>query len=237
MSLHKIAGVYVDLSYKGATLKHQAPAYETNDDVQPDFTIALPDGYIYQKKCENPHLSMNECEYIWTGSEFYNQILNYDGFLLHSSAVVYKNEAYLFSAPSGTGKSTHTGLWLEVFGDEAKILNDDKPAIRIEDGKVYAYGTPWSGKTDMNINMRVPLKAICFIERSPENHIGRVTTAEAIGLIMNQTIRPGAIERMDKLLVCLDKILPLVPVYKMGCNISHEAALMAYNAMSGDNSE
>ena len=74
--------------------------------------------------------------------------------LLHSSAVVVDGYAYLFSADSGTGKSTHTGLWKQHFGDRAYIINDDKPAIRKVDGEWYVFGTPWSGKTDTSVNPR-----------------------------------------------------------------------------------
>ena len=152
--------------------------------------------------------------------------------MLHSSAVIMDGRAYLFSAPSGTGKSTHTGLWQEVFGEKAQILNDDKPAIRaLEDG-VFAYGTPWSGKTDMNINVKAPIAGICFLERSENNWIERVDSNTALAGILNQTIRPFEMKGMDLLLSHIEKVITNVPVFKMGCNISHEAAIMAHREMS-----
>ncbi len=108
---------------------------------------------------------------------------------LHSSAVVVDGYAYLFSADSGTGKSTHTGLWLEHFKEKAFIINDDKPVLRLENGQWFVYGTPWSGKTDLNINVKAKLGAIVFLERAKENHITPIEVKEAIPLFFNQTVR------------------------------------------------
>ncbi|MBE7016074.1 MAG: hypothetical protein E7417_04545 [Ruminococcaceae bacterium] len=232
MNLHKIADITVDLGYKYNRLKKQAEAYKINEDSKPDMTIYLSDAFLEQKHKENPHLSVEDCEYIFTSSVFYTGMLQYGGFMLHSSAVIMDGRAYLFSAPSGTGKSTHTGLWQKAFGEKVQILNDDKPAIRaIEDG-VFAYGTPWSGKTDLNINVKAPIAGICFLERSETNWIEKMDIGSAISALLNQTIRPFEMHDMDLLLGHIEKVLTSVPVYKMGCNISEEAAIMAYNEMS-----
>lgn len=179
-----------------------------------------------------PHLTEAERELMVTGRDFYTNLLSFGGFMLHSSAVAVDNRAYLFSAPSGTGKSTHTGLWLKYFGDRAVIINDDKPAIRRVGGEALAYGTPWSGKSDLNVNVGVPIGGICVLSRSETNHIQPMDEGEAIFSILNQTIRPENEEQMDILLSLLDDVLKDVPVYKMGCNISIDAAKMAYEAMA-----
>ncbi len=103
-------------------------------------------------KAKHPDVSDDVGEHMSTANSFYTKLLDFDGIRLHSSAVVVDGRAYLFSATSGTGKSTHTGLWLELFGDKAYIINDDKPAVRLRDGVWYAYGTPWSGKHDNSVN-------------------------------------------------------------------------------------
>lgn len=118
------------------------------DEQKSDIQLSINEAFCRVKQQENPHLTLEQCEYIFAGSEFYRKLINLGGFMLHASAIVVDNKAYLFSAPSGTGKSTHTKLWQECFGDKAIIINDDKPAIRIEEGKCFAYGTPFSGKTD-----------------------------------------------------------------------------------------
>ncbi len=235
MKLHKIAGITVDLGYKYDKMKKQAAAYRIDEDVAPDMTIYLSDSFLEEKRQENPHLSLEECEYIFTSSVYYSGLLHFGGFMLHSSAVLMDGRAYLFSAASGTGKSTHTGLWQEVFGkDRAVILNDDKPAIRITKEGIYACGTPWSGKTDLNTNAVAPLAGICFLERSPENWIKRVEGGSAIMKLLNQTIRPIDENDMGALLSHIDMVLSNVPIYFMGCNISEEAAIMAHKAMSGE---
>ncbi|OPZ86250.1 MAG: hypothetical protein BWY74_03696 [Firmicutes bacterium ADurb.Bin419] len=152
--------------------------------------------------------------------------------MLHASAVAYENKAYLFSARSGTGKSTHAELWIKHFGaDKAAIINDDKPAIRLLDNSFFVYGTPWSGKSDKNLNIKVPLRSIVFIERSETNRIDRIDSKQAIALIINQTLRPKQLEKMDKLLDLLEKILVTVPIYKLCCNISEDAVELAYKVI------
>lgn len=238
MKYYNIAGLNVKMHFGGETLKKQAKPYElSNEPEKIDIEINPTVEIMLNLHNEYPYASMNTCEYMWTGKEFYEKLLDFDGFMLHSSAVVLDGRAYLFSAESGTGKSTHTGLWLKKFGDRARILNDDKPAIRLFDGKVYACGTPWSGKTDLNINECVPLGGICFLERSKENHISKISAKEAISLMLEQTIKLNDVRLLDKLLACMERVLGNVNIYKMGCNISEEAVETSYNAMRGENYE
>ena len=233
MNLHKIAGITVDMGYKYDRMKNQIGAYRISGGEKPDMTIYLSDEFLERKHEEHSHLTLGDLEYMYTGSVFYSVLINFGGFMLHSSSVLMDGKAYLFSAASGTGKSTHTALWQKVFGsDRAKILNDDKPAVRIGEDGIYACGTPWSGKTDLNINVMAPIGGICFLERSEKNWIKRVPGALAIAKLLNQTIRPNDEKDMDLLLKHVDTVLSKVPVYFMGCNMEDEAALMAYQALS-----
>lgn len=147
---YNIAGIIVEMNIRYPRLKRQAEAYIYTGERPADVKIDLSNSFYDQKLLENPHLDYEMIEYIWMGSEFYNALINFNGMLLHSSCVVYENKAYLFSAPCGTGKSTHTSIWLKRFPD-SYILNDDKPALRITENGVYAYGTPFSGKTDLSL--------------------------------------------------------------------------------------
>ncbi|MGE5398034.1 MAG: hypothetical protein ACM3PP_02270 [Candidatus Saccharibacteria bacterium] len=232
MPTYKIADLIVDLQASGKTLARQSPQYLDESSHLVNFTIALSEGFLRQKQYENPHLSLDECEYIWTGADFYRRLLDYNGFMLHASALAYEGRSYLFSAPCGTGKSTHARQWQEHFGnDKVQIVNDDKPAIRLIDDCFYVFGTPWSGKSEFNVNVQVPLQAICFLEQSPFNWIEKLQPKAALKLLFNQTLRPGEALLMDNLLTLLDKLIRQIPIYKMGCNISKEAAVMAYRAM------
>ncbi len=234
MNMHKIVGLAVDMGYRYERMKQQAAAYRTDEVLKPNITIYLSDAYLAGRQKENPQLTLEQCEYIWTGTIFYDALVNFDGFVLHASAVMVDGKAYLFSAPSGTGKSTHTSLWLKHFGDRARILNDDKPAIRVTESGIRVYGTPWSGKTDLNINAEAKLGGICFLERAQKNHIEEISKGEAIVRIMNQTLRPSEEKEMSQLLDTLDKVIRGTHIYKMGCTISEEAAEMAYEKMNRD---
>ncbi len=233
MQTYKIADLTVTLQANGKILAKQSPPYLSDSTRPVDFTIALSEDFLRQKQQENPHLSLDECEYIWTGADFYRQLLDFDGLMLHASALAYKGRAYLFAAPCGTGKSTHARLWQQRFGtDKVRIINDDKPALRCIDNSFYVYGTPWSGKSEYNLNIKVPLQAICFLEQSAYSWIEKLETQAVLKLILNQTLRPYEIQPMDNLLIILDKLIRQIPVYKMGCTISFEAVEMACRAMS-----
>ena len=232
MVKYKIAGLNVFLKSSGKTLQKQTIPYHTKGDSPADITIDLLDSYIIQKQKENPHLTLNDCEYIWTGLDFYRKLIDFDGFILHASAVALEGKAYLFSAPCGTGKSTHAAMWQQYFGaDRAAIINDDKPAIRLIDGNFNVFGTPWSGKTDLNQNIKVPLQGVCFLGQAAGNSIQKIDNKEAIKLLLNQTLRPRDRERMTGLLDLLDRLLQQIPVYKMQCNISREAVELSYHTM------
>ena len=229
MLTHSIAGLKVGMDYHHPKMINQSAAYVIEPG-QTDFEIAFSYEALKAFQEQNPHLSLNECEYIQSSLIFYRKLVDYNGMMLHSSAVINDGYAYLFSAPSGTGKSTHTGLWLKNF-PSARILNDDKPAIRAEEDGIFVYGTPWSGKTDLNLNLRVPLGGICFLERSADNFIEKMPSDKAIACMLDQTVRPRMLKNIDKLLNVLDSVISKTTIYRMGCNISDEAAVMAYNAM------
>ena len=229
MKTYQIAGLTVHMDSFGRTVT-QAEPYLAADCGEADITIR---SNWENLKANQPHLSDEDCEYLSTGSSFYTQLLKFDGMMVHASAVVVDGRAYLFSGPCGTGKSTHTKIWRKLFGDErAKILNDDKPALRLEDGQWFAYGTPWSGKTDQNLNIRVPLAGICFLKQGPENRIEPFGGSKAIFALLEQTARPRAMEFRSQLLMLLDQLFTKVPVWHMTCNMELEAAKVSYEAMS-----
>ena len=112
----------------------------------------------------------------------------------------------------------------------ARIINDDKPAIRYYNGQFYAFGTPWSGKTDESLNTGAPIGGICFLERG-ENKIKRIPGAAAIGLFMEQTARTREKEVMSRVMDMISRVLSEVPVYKLSCDMSEEAVMTSYNGM------
>lgn len=225
---YMICGLKVECDFRHPTMTARAEKYCGEFTGEPDITVPYCPN-IAPLQANNPALTEDDCEIITTAESFYNQLITRGGFMLHASAVALDNSAYLFSAPSGTGKSTHTAQWLKLF-PKAKILNDDKPAIML-DG-LTACGTPWSGKSDLNLDLNVPLQGICVLERSEHNFIQPLPTDEAIFALLNQTIRPADESRMDALLSHIDRIVSSVKIWRMGCNISLEAAQIAFDAMS-----
>ncbi|MDY2841525.1 MAG: hypothetical protein SOT08_02485 [Candidatus Borkfalkiaceae bacterium] len=161
-------------------------------------------------------------------------ILNHsDGMIFHASAVAVDGDAYLFTAPSGTGKSTHARLWKEMLGDRLVYINDDKPVIRRVNGDFYVYGTPWNGKHRLDTDAKAKIKAICKINQAKENAIREMSPAEMLMVVLNQTVRPTETEPLDKLLGLLDDMLKKVGLYSLDCNISREAAELSFGKMSG----
>lgn len=240
MAFYDIAGLRVEIiEPKGRTKKQSVPYLCDNQDenVKADIVIQINEKRINDAMAEHPELDQGDWEYMLSGSDFYTNLIKYDGILLHSSCIVVDGVAYAFSADSGTGKSTHTQLWLKRFGDRAYMLNDDKPALRIIDGKPYACGTPWSGKYDYSTPKVVPLGAICFLERSENNWIKPADTGLAIYNVFSQTVRKLGTDGMNKLMDNLNALFKLVPIYQFGCNISDEAVDCSYNAMKRDLSE
>lgn len=234
MPIYDIAGLKVNMiNPKGRTKKQAQPYLADNQDENQhiDIVIDVDEKRVLRAMEEHPELVQDDWEYMLTGSDFYTELLRFNGILLHSSCIVLDGVAYAFSADSGTGKSTHTQLWLKHFGDRAHMLNDDKPAIRLIGDKVYACGTPWSGKYDYSSPEIAELAGICFLERSEENWIRKADTGKAVFNIFSQTVRKLNAERMDRLFDVLEQIFAKVPLYEFGCNISDDAVMMSYNAM------
>lgn len=160
------------------------------------------------------------------------KLLSFDTLLFHGSAISVDGEAYLFTAASGTGKSTHTSFWRQTFGDRAVMVNDDKPLLRMVDGKVYVCGTPWNGKHNLGTKVTVPLKGLCILERAAENEIHPVTLPEVLPLLMQQSFRPRNPASVHLVLELLRKLAEQTGLYRLGCNLNPEAAMVAYQGMN-----
>ena len=226
---YKIAGLHFKMDTFG-WLEASARPYESDAAAATD--IVLDENWQAHQN-ENPDLSPSICYYNVTGSSFYQQLLDFSGMMLHSSAVAYNGKAYLFSANSGTGKSTHTSLWRRVFGEEhVRIVNDDKPAIRYEDGGWFVYGTPWSGKHGLDTNTCVPLAGICLLERGAENVIRRASPQELLPMLLHESYCPRDPGHYDRYRALVEELARRVPLWRMDCNREPEAAQVAHNAMS-----
>ena len=165
-------------------------------------------------------------------------LLGHDVLLFHGSAVAVDGAAYLFLAPSGTGKSTHTRLWRELLGARAVMVNDDKPLLHITDSGVTIYGTPWAGKHRLNRNISVPLRAVCVLERADENRIETISPVAAFSFLLRQSYRYESAADEQRALRLLDLLTQQTRLYRLGCDHTLAAAETAWNAMRpGDTNE
>jgi hypothetical protein len=158
-------------------------------------------------------------------------LLEEDVLLFHGSVIAVDGEGYLFTARSGTGKSTHTRLWREAFGDRAVMINDDKPLLRVTEQGVTVYGTPWNGKHHLSCNLAVPLKAICHLTRAEENRIVPLSAEDAFPILFQQCYRPRKAEAIPRILELLERLSRQVKLYRLGCNMEPEAAIVSYTGM------
>lgn len=231
MALYEIAGIATEYRARGRMLKERSEKYRFDGEREPEIKFEITDEEIISYRSKTPLLNDTEREYMIAGAKFYKELIRFGGMMLHSSAVVLDGEAYLFSAPSGTGKSTHTSLWLRYFGDRAFILNDDKPAIRVADNRILVYGTPFSGKNDISENIGVPLKSVAVLSRGETNSAERLSEVGAVYALLNQSVRPQEAELMERLMKTVESIISNVSVIGFSCDISEEAVITAYNAM------
>ena len=162
---------------------------------------------------------------------FAEYLIDHNTLLLHGSAIAVDNEGYLFTAHSGTGKSTHTRLWMHSFGDRAVMVNDDKPFLRLDGDRVWLYGSPWSGKHGLDANIRVPLQGICILERGLENTIHRLCPQDGLPMLKKQAYRPLDDSKVAAYCRLVDRLSNTIPLWKMACNKNPEAASVAYQAM------
>ena len=151
--------------------------------------------------------------------------------LFHGSAVAVDGKGYLFTADCGTGKSTHTGLWRQVFGSRAVMVNDDKPFLQITEKGVLLHGAPWSGKHGLDTNLTVPLKGICILRRGQENRICRITMEDARPMLMKQACDPWEGGQQETLFGLVEQLGTAVRLWQLECNKDPQAAVTAYHAM------
>lgn len=222
-----------------------------------DHVFAIDNHYIYVEKLCHDYLTEEDAEQIIHVTEdeiqaenqsggnwslayleslaVYRKIVEYlladDILLFHCSAFSIDGKAYLFTAPSGTGKSTHAKLWREYFGSRVTMINDDKPLLAVRKDAVKVYGTPYGGKDNIQSNTSAKVAGIVILHQADRNEIHRMTAKEAYPMLQNQTYRRSDAEGMFKTMDLVQKLSEL-PVYSLGCTISDEAVELAWNTLN-----
>ncbi len=229
----KIAETVVKITPMFSQVFEMCRDYLTDED--PLFEIETTENDLEKERAmADGEYSLGYLETLAVYRKIVTKLVFLDILLVHGSAIAVDGKAYLFTAPSGTGKSTHTRMWREYFKNRAVMINDDKPLVRLKNDGVFIYGTPWNGKHNLGNNISAPLEGVCILERAKENNIARISKKEAYPTLLSQIYRPiENSEAMIKTLQIADKFMEL-PLYRLGCNISHEAAVTAYEGMKGE---
>lgn len=236
MPNYKIADLCIKINPIHQQTKQRLAPYLTSC-AEADFEITVSDSEISEKistsKFAYPEYE-HESSIIL--AKLCNKLLEcFNGFFFHSSSFMLNGEGYVFTAPSGTGKSTHTALWRKHFGNKVIMINDDKPLIRRIGKDFFIYGTPWMGKSNIGNNVKAKVKAVFILKRSEKNSIKQVSIREVFKEILEATVVPSDRTMMSNLLMLLDELFSKIPIYLLHCNISDEAVLTAYNAANNQN--
>ena len=206
--------------------------YLTN--AKPDFSVRTTEEKI-DKEIEISEFTPKRdyAESICLYREIAEIIPNYDRCVFHGACIEYEGAGFIFTAVSGTGKSTHIRLWQKFLGsDKVQIINGDKPILHVEEEGTTIYSTPYAGKEGWQNHSSAPLKAICLLKRGMENKIYRVASSDIITDIFNQIYRPYDTAAVIKTLELLDRLLKL-PVYILECDISEEAVKTSFETLTG----
>lgn len=236
----RLAGIAIGVQCQYYSTKEYCSEYLT--DTEPLFSVSVSETEIEaEQRFFAEKRSPAYLETLALYRKIAEGLLDYDVLLLHGSAIAVDGEVYIFIAPSGTGKSTHTALWrtlLKPPEHEVCMVNDDKPLIRVTREQILACGTPWTGAHRLGENVMLPVKAICILERAKQNTIEEITADQAFSFLFRQTYHPDNAEQLARVLCLLGEIKSRVRFYCLRCTVSEEAVKTAYNRMkSGETNE
>ena len=221
----KLADLVIQIKSDNDKLREFFKDYIVDEEC--DFVVEINDEDINKEKSFSIEKT-SEFEYLKlaTYRKICEQLPNYDAFLFHGSALYFDDKATLLAGHSGAGKSTHARLLREYY--DAKMINDDKPLIRLINNIPYVYGTPYNGKHHLSQNISKPLKNIVFIIQDKENSISSINDNDAFNKLFFQTYRPYNKDALAKTIVLLDKLNKATNKYDLRCDISFEAANKSY---------
>lgn len=228
---YKIADLNVLIEYKYNYTYKFLENYLSNDTASYDLYIKVSDdeldAELKKSGAERVEFVENTCI---LRALSYNLLKSFNGFLFHASAISYENKAYLFTAKSGVGKSTHTALLKEYLQDKIAYINDDKPFIRyFEDENVfYVYGSPWCGKHWLSSNVKVPLNSIIKIERGLNSEVCSMDEISSLQTLFEQTDTSNYDDFASSVLELFNKLLAKTKFYNLKCVKDIESAKYSF---------
>ena len=226
----QLAGIPIQMNNRFPELEWLCREYVTDE--VPKIVLSVTQEEIEEERSKQADIFTDGyLETICLYRKLALEMLKCDVFLMHASVIEVDGEGYAFLAHSGTGKTTQTRLWLEYFGARARVINGDKPLIRVmPDGTFVAYGTPWCGKEGMGCNASVPLKALFLLERSTVPTCEPADQEFSIDRLFHQLLMPEDPEQMMQLLDMVDKLVETVPCYRLRCDMTDASVVTAFNA-------
>ncbi len=229
----KLADKNIEINSVYPELKEFLKDYLVSD-VLPDLSITVTEEDIFaeQNLTEDMQFSNIYLETLAALRKLAEIIPSHNRLLMHGASIEYKGKAYLFTAPSGTGKSTHIRLWKKYLGNDVKIVNGDKPLISLDDVP-HIYGTPWAGKENWHRNCSVPLDGICFVQRGTKNSIQKIEPKDCLALLFKQVYLPSDSLAAGLTLELVDLLVQKVPLYLLRCDMSEEAVKCSFEALTG----
>ncbi|MBE6655841.1 MAG: hypothetical protein E7609_03085 [Ruminococcaceae bacterium] len=233
MPKYRIAELLVEIEARYPLTASTCRDYLVETEDVSDFRVSVDDSELADIMRENPSFSSAYAESFAIFRCVANEAASRGAILFHAAVVEVDGAAYAFAAPSGTGKSTHIALWRKCFGKRVNIINGDKPFLRIKDGVVTAYGSPFCGKEGWQRNVSAPLKGLCFLSRGEQNEILSVAQKELLPRVFAQMLKPPTAQGVSETLRLADTLIKQVPIYHLFCNISSEAAALSFRTMTG----
>ncbi len=190
------------------------------------------DGKAYVFTAKSGVVTRGMCESVCIYRAIARKLIPFSAFVMHGAVIELDGKAYVFTAKSGVGKTTHTKLWLEYFKGRASYINGDKPIIRYQNGRWYAYGTAWMGKEKFGSPKYAPIQSVCFIERGIENEIRKIDDKEVVERLFHQLFLPEEPESLMQFMELIDGMVCEIPFFVLKCNISLAAVKVAYETLS-----
>ena len=227
--VYSFARVNFLIEYRYRYTEELFKAYKVDN--KPDATITLAEE-DYANETKNSQAPIEYLENLAILRKIIVVLLTkHKAVLFHGSAISYNGNGFLFTAPSGTGKSTHTSNLKAYLGDKFSYVNDDKPILKVENEGVLVCGSAWNGKHGLGSNVCVPLKAVCLLKRGEENSIEKISKETAIKTLFEQTVGYKTEQQAIKLLEIISKIVENVDFYTLYCTKDISAAKTSFEGM------
>ncbi|MGX7208653.1 hypothetical protein [Enterococcus innesii] len=226
MFLIKLANIPIQINNKYAYVKQQCTEYRTKE--TPVLIIEATHNEILNEQ-NGQNYELDYCESLAIYRKICQTLIHRKVFLFHGALIDYQNKGILFTGKSGSGKSTQANLWKDLYRNEVRIINGDKPLISYSNGCFAGFGTPWMGKENLGVNDSVKIEAIVTIKQDHVNEIRKLNTSESLDVLMSQVLFPNKENGNEMLIYLIKRIINIIPIYELKCQISENAVILAKN--------